>query len=321
MLTLTAPVGQSVLRNAIRLQNNYVEHRQSSDGSIRKVYVNEKHRYGQMPSLSRTGILLLIYLHFSEPDEKGFIRMFDAEGAAAFLGCHVRTVQNNLRRLVEGGYILMSPGLCPYHYSINLPGYSSYFLPSDKGGRGYILFTQELLRGFIAQSDISSLRLAVRSVLFSTDNRTSTGALPEKTYREIKRDLPAYCSRKLIRDILHRPAFNEIFAVSDTKYTMAVRLRDEYDPASAAGKLRADCAKRVQDRVALLNKDLSKKERLTLTENDIRDISSIADRYAVTHILEAISKLFTTYIYQGRHPKSIGAIVRVYARSAASSAA
>lgn len=321
MLTLTAPVGQAVLRNAVMLHRNYVQYEQTSDGGMKKTYVNEKHRYGQKPALSRMGILLLIYIHFSEPDEKGFIRMFDAEDAAAYLGCHVRTVQNNLRRLTEGGYILMSRGICPYHYCINLPDYSSYFKSAAKGGTGYALITQELFKGFITQPDITSLRLAVRGVLFSMDARTSSGSLPEKSYRELKRDLPEYCSRKKIREALNRPVFTELFSVRDKKYTLSLQLREQYDPASASAQLRSDCSRRVQARVTELNKGLPKKKQLTLTAEDIRDISTIADRYAIVYILDAVSWLFRNYVNQDRLPRSIGAIIRTYARTEAELAA
>ena len=113
MLTLTAPVGQAVLRSAIRLSDNFIKFREvavfdpgasgcydclhaGSDlcancpnkvyhKEMKKIYVNEKARYGERMTLSRNAILVFVYLHFLSPDENGFIRMVNVQEAAEFL--------------------------------------------------------------------------------------------------------------------------------------------------------------------------------------------------------------------------------------------
>ncbi len=183
LLTLTAPVGQAVLRSAIRLSDNFIKFRAGSDlcvncpnrvyhKEMKKIYVNEKARYGERTTLSRNAILVFVYLHFLSPDENGFIRMVNIQEAADFLHCCPRTVRNSLNSLASSGYIaLRKLENIPCHYSVFLSEFKDYFRTAKEGGRGYLLLTKETFLALAGQSTINSLRLAVRSILSFADGR------------------------------------------------------------------------------------------------------------------------------------------------------
>ena len=181
LLTLTAPVGQAVLRSAIRLSDNFIKFREvavfdpgasgcydclhaGSDlcancpnkvyhKEMKKIYVNEKARYGERMTLSRNAILVFVYLHFLSPDENGFIRMVNVQEAAEFLHCCPRTVRNSLNALASSGYIAVRKlENIPCHYSVFLSDFRDYFRTAKEGGRGYLLLTRETFLALAGQS-------------------------------------------------------------------------------------------------------------------------------------------------------------------------
>ncbi len=344
MLTLTAPVGQAVLRSAIRLSDNFIKFREVdvfdpgesgcfdclNAGSehcvncpnkvyhkeMKKIYVNEKSRYGERVTLSRNAILLFMYLHFLSPDENGFIRMVNVQEAASFLHCCPRTVRNSMNVLAASGYIAFRKlENIPCHYSVFLSDFRDYFRTAKEGGRGYLLLTRETFSALAGQPTINSLRLAVRSVLSFADGRERAEAQNPRSYPEIARVLPGYCTRKHILAETDRDSFRKLFDVSSDRYTIRMRIRADFDPAGASELLRRDCEAAVDALLKELNKNASRTHRISFTKAEMRDISGIALRYSIPNVLLAIRQVAKEYIGADRAVKNFGALIRTYAKA------
>ena len=102
----------------------------------KKVYHNEKNRYGYRPMLKSNALKLLLLLHFFHPDRFGIIKNVDTREIAQKLNCNIKTVWNNLEILSSYTYISYSK---TDTYSINLilNDYENYYLPAHKNGRGF----------------------------------------------------------------------------------------------------------------------------------------------------------------------------------------
>ena len=124
----------------------------------KKIYHNEKNRYGYRPMLKANAIKLFLLLHFYHPDNNGIVYNLEACELASVIGCNVRTVWNNLKVLEEYTYISYSKneyGLI----NVILNDYENYYLPANKGGRGFLVMSKELLTKLNSTDSLVSLRI------------------------------------------------------------------------------------------------------------------------------------------------------------------
>lgn len=353
MLTRTATIGLAVLKSAIGLRDNYRELVEEIDlgkagckrcaqfarkgvpctqeyfpfteqcrtctyaifNTIeRNVYVNEKNKYGVRYELKKNALLLFMYLHYLNPDKAGLVYV-NIEKAANTLKCTERTIKNNLRLLDKHSYIVLDktpvyPGL----YKMFISEYNTYFLPANKGGRGYCTMPIEHLTLLQDMENINGLRLAIRNLIPETTVcHTPQGSRP---FILIQQDLPSYCSKKKILEITSSDVFSKIFDVSSSKYFLDIRVKDAYDINSIVLTYKAECKDKILDLVQQLQQD-SKKQKsrysLYLLDEDIKDICNIALKVPVQFVLDAVRSVNTQYIMHGLPVKSMGALVRTIA--------
>ena len=342
MLTLTASIGYSVLLNAIRLESNHIEYRSIetfdpiSTGcdhcvidrafcdacllkkyktETKKVYINESARHGRKKSLSRYGILILMWLHFNAPDENGLIKRIDIQELCDAVGCTYKTALNQLHDLSTYGYIAFNKLDVPGYYSIFICDYTSYFKPAMEGGRGYMTISFDMFEKFKAQKDINSLRVTIRGVYTATEQKRLNGFVEEKSIREIKRELPAYVTNGQIREIMKSDTFVSIFDVYDKKkYTVSFKLKEEYMQFGMRDKLVRDCRAAVEKTLKELTA-ASKGNKFKLTDNDLKCISEIGARFPVMNVVNALKTVFNSYFMNGIKIKDIGALVRTITKS------
>lgn len=356
MLTRTATIGLAVLKSAIGLRSNYSEviekvdftktgcrncmHFLEQDAPCsqeyfpfcekcrscakallytteQKIYVNEKNKYGIRHELKKNALLLFIYLHYLNPDKAGLV-FVDIEHAAELLQCTERTVKNNLRLLDRHGYIVLDKTpVFPGYYKLFISEYSTYFLPANKGGRGYCTMPAEhltLLRDLI---NINSIRLAIRNLIPETT--VCHTPLGEQPFVAIQRELPSYCSRRKILELTASEPFQKIFAVSSRKYFLHIKVRESYSLSNVVKDFKADCRNKVLNLVDKLQKEAkAQKSRyaILLLEEELNDICNIALKVPVKFILDAIRQVNEQYILQGLKIESMGALVRTVAMTA-----
>ena len=342
MLTKTAPVGQAVLRNAICLKQNHIIYKDEkvfdpvATGCDRcsmrgqsnlcadcllkiyktekkKVYVNEKSRYGEKQRLNRNAILLFLWLHFDNPDENGFIKRVDVVDVAEMLKCHPRTVVNNLHELSEYGYIAISKLPVPGYYAIHLSDYRDYFKQAKNGGRGYVTVSYEMFTRLCEQRSINALRLAVRGILTSTEQMIRNGLVEDRTYKDVKNELPAYVTKREIRDIIHSEPFQMLFTVSaKKKYTFSYQLKPAYTN-NVRDALVEDCKKAVLSYIHTINEN--NKKNFLLKDEDVKNIADIGAKYPLPFIIKAVETVYKTYVCKTLPIQDVGALVRTITKS------
>ena len=165
----------------------------------KKIYHNEKNRYGYRPMLKANAIKLFLLLHFYHPDNNGIVYNLEACELASVIGCNVRTVWNNLKVLEEYTYISYSKneyGLI----NVILNDYENYYLPANKGGRGFLVMSKELLTKLNSTDSLVSLRIFIRELL-SLDSPELKGvaSVDYKNIRDIRNTLPSYCKPSVIK--------------------------------------------------------------------------------------------------------------------------
>ncbi len=195
----------------------------------KKIYHNEKNKYGYKPRLKSNAIKLLILIHFYHPDRFGIIKNLEIDALSDDLSCDVKTVKNNLDILAQYGYISYCK-ISPHYINLYLCDYERYYLPASKGGRGFIVLSKELLSEIISLDKLLTLRIHLRE-LIEIDNLNAKGAFTaiSKTYKDIKRSLPDYCKPCIIRQAM---SFNSnIFNISFKEKENSVRfeIKDEFN--------------------------------------------------------------------------------------------
>lgn len=163
-------------------------------------YVNERNQFGNRVALQSNAILLFMALHFLDVDNQGFIQHVQTSQMAELLHCDRKTIHNNIQALVKYHYI-MSGAEYDGEYTIYLPDYKNYFMPADKGGRGYLNLSLDIFDELVKVHSITALRLYLR-VLAERDATTDVDQTSTKTYKEMKRYLPRYCNRSVIQGAL-----------------------------------------------------------------------------------------------------------------------
>lgn len=281
---------------------------------FKNVYVNEKNRYGIRHELKKNALMLFLYLHYLNPDDSGLVHIC-IEDAALELHCTERTIRNNLKLLNRHKYIALSASqVFPGYYKLFLPEYKSYFLPADRGGRGYCVLPLEHLRALVELPDINSIRLAVRNLIPETVSGKQSHF--EKSYVEVQRDLPAYCSKRKIRDLTASKVFTKIFDVQPKKYFIKIKARAEYDVNNIAASYKAECKDKLTALIDTLRREASsrrERNKILLLENEVNDICGIALKIPLQYVLKAVRTVNEVYILPNLPINNMGALVRTIA--------
>lgn len=350
MLTVTASIGVAVLKSALRLKKNHIEYKtvehfdalatgcykcpyytpekeccarecqicaqKQYTKTQEKVYVNEKNRYGERHPLQKNALLLFLYLHFQNPDKAGLVE-FEVETAAQELGCSIRTVQNNLRLLHEHSYIAFSKGRYPGHYYAFLMEFKNYFKKAAENGRGYFTMSKEIFQTVSEMEDINSVRLALRSFAEYVEEDRKPDYVNDRTFDEIKRNLPEYCTKKDIRETVKRDGFQKMFQTAERKHSIILNMRKEFNPFVLVEKIILDGINRITTKINDINLSIidTHQSMLFLTEPQIRDIAKIALKHPVQHILDAVQDMYEGYTKLGLEVKEPGALVRTIVKT------
>lgn len=178
----------------------------------KKIYHNEKNRYGYRPMLKSNAIKLFLMLHFYNPDRNGIIYDINPSELADMIGCNVRTIWNNLHVLQEYTYISYSKTQYGF-INVILNDYENYYLPANKGGRGFLVMSKELMSRLNSIDSLVSLRIFIRELLsLDSPDLKGVASVDYKNIRDIRNTLPAYCKPSIIKAKLI--STSDIFRVS-----------------------------------------------------------------------------------------------------------
>lgn len=304
----------------------------------KKVYHNEKNRYGYRPMLKANAIKLFMLLHFYHPDSNGIIRNLDAGELAANVGCNVRTIWNNLKTLQEYTYISYSKneyGLI----NILLNDYENYYLPANKGGRGFLVVSKELYKRLCNIKSLVSLRIFIRELLsLDAPELKGQASVDYKKIKEIRNLLPAYCKPSVIKEKLGKES--DIFIVSfkddvvrfqiDTKFipkNEKLRVHDEYaitlekfiwefNQNVAYVNSGGICPNYLNDFFSIKNKKSAASFKpMLLTEIEIDDLASLSVHYSYDIVVNALSVVYREYYMYQKTVNNLGGLVSTIIRS------
>lgn len=299
----------------------------------KKVYHNEKNRYGYKPMLKCNAIKLLLLMHFQNPDRFGIVKSIHLKEIADILCCDLKTVRSNLEILAQYQYISYSR-LDTYEYTICLNDYENYYLPANKGGRGFFVMSKELLLQLFAIQNLVSLRIHIRE-LIELDNlniRTTFSAI-NKSYKDIKNALPSYCKPCVIRDAVSK--HSGIFQITINESSIRFEIDEYYNAKlqkeSCYNEYYAMFVKFMTDFnqiVPLVNtnqlSDHSYAEffksgqvntgqvyhLLSFTNVQLEDLAHIALQYSFQHVLDALAIVYQTYIMPERKIHNLGGLLQ-----------
>ena len=155
------PEGSEIYESAQNACNNCPNKTLVKKAVCKKVYHNEKNRYGYKPRLKSNAIRLFLLLHFYHPDRFGIISGIDLSQLGARLGCDIKTVKNNLEILKNYSYISYCK-VSPHCINLCITDYEQYYLPAARGGRGFLVLSKPLLEQLLSLDSLISLRLHLR---------------------------------------------------------------------------------------------------------------------------------------------------------------
>lgn len=321
--------------------------------SEKTVYVNEHNIYSRNNPYSDTHLLkagairLYIVLHFCGIDTKhGITDTITVPELAELLSCHSKTVKNNLNTLEEHGYIKILPAEDEW-FSVQIINYSQNFQKADRGGRGYIMFSQDLLKEVLSHRHTNELRLCLRLINETTLNMDKGGAHKARTkltYEDLRRYLPFYVKPHIIRQIMTN--LSSLFAdVNTGRSAMIVTLAPEFVASKVytAEKHRnfveiTDFTNQLRQVIDAFNRspeegssgiqeaginlpgihitdDLKIKydalQNFYLVESDRNDMANLALEYSISEVKEALLVVYNEYIQPRTEiESSLGGLVR-----------
>ena len=282
----------------------------------KKIYHNEKNRYGYRPMLKANAIKLFLLLHFYHPDNNGIVYNLEACELASVIGCNVRTVWNNLKVLEEYTYISYSKneyGLI----NVILNDYENYYLPANKGGRGFLVMSKELLTKLNSTDSLVSLRIFIRELL-SLDSPELKGvaSVDYKNIRDIRNTLPSYCKPSVIKAKLTKNS--DIFNVTFKDDVVRFEIDKAYIPKNQKAYVHEEYVGILQNfiwefnqNVAYVNSgetvsakfssffniktSVASYKLMKLTDIEIDDIASLSLHYSYEIVMNALSVVYKEY--------------------------
>ena len=300
--------------------------------TYRRVYHNEKNRYGYQPRLKTNAIKLFIAYHFLNVDNIGFIQNVNLQELATKLGCDIKTINNNNELLREYGYIsYVKTDSCIAN--IFLTDYENYFKPASQGGRGFIVMSDIVLDELIKIESINELRITLRQLMeFDLLSNRNIDNI-EKSYKELKRVLPDYCKRNIIKKASEKLS---LFVVEMKENLIKFCIKEEYNAklqkeeqqsyyeqelqAFAKGFLHdvveintsiADYKEsKYADFFEGVEPDMGTYKTWMITMQEIADLASLCIQYSWHHVIIALQSIYKTYKMKGVAIKNLGGLCR-----------
>lgn len=301
----------------------------------KKIYVNDKNRYGYQPRLKINAIKLLLVLHhLAEAD--GYIFNATLNSLSKTLKCDKKTIKNNLNTLKHYNYILYSIEETG-KINVFLPEVENYYKKAKEGGRGYLTVSFMCLNELLAINTINALRLAIRGLMEFDELNPKGFTGYEKSYKEIKYGLPKYCKKGIINTTLSKIT---LFDVVPDAHSVHFYIKPQFN-AKEQKKLQLDYLEEfltvfnknfnlyinnfaeIEDNNALnfaesipfvsnfnINEDAPM--RMVLHSNEIKDLAKLITQFSLEEVMQTLAVIYNTYYTKGNRSeiKSLGALTR-----------
>lgn len=302
------------------------------------VYHNEKNKYGYKPMLKANGIKLLLLLHFYHPDRHGIIENLDILDLAKQLHCNPKTVMNNLELLTSYSYIDYVKTEAN-KITVIINNFENYYLPANKGGRGFIVLSRELLNNLIAIKSLVALRIYLRELInLDQSNYNGIVSIDSVNIKDIKRGLPDYCKPCIIKSSLKTPT--EIFKVNIDQKIVKFTINERFLAKKQKENLTNEYIKMFTQFVMDFNRNIpiinssgqydkqfegffkgetseSGFKLLKFTPKEIENISRIAIHYSYDYVIDVLQIIYKSYYLTDRQNdiKDVGALINSLLRN------
>lgn len=285
-----------------------------------------------LPRLKTNAIKLFLALHFFEITNFGTIEHVDLRDLTDIIGCNIKTTKSCLETLCEYNYISYSVRDTNL-VNIYLPEYENYFKPGKAGGKGFLVLSSHVYDSLKTLS-LTSLRIALRSLMeFDYLRDAGSSYVIEKSYRELRRDLPKYCKRNVIQ----RATQNLSLFITDVKDNVInFKLKNEY----FAKQLKKNELEKLQEEIRTFEADFAsditclQEQDIVLEQSsyrdffadaeigslspfffqkkDVVDLAQLVMRYTFDIVRIGLRELYKEYILKKKAVKNLGGLTRSF---------
>lgn len=245
--------------------------------------------------LSAIQIKVALLYHFL-CDNKGFVRsskngveyIYTSENELAeILNCNTKSIRKANEVLCKRDYISYSK-LGSGNISVCITNYSRYHLPEKKGGKGYLVMSDLLLKQLIECKNVNTLKLALRMMLLDDKaNIKSDNYKLERKYTSFDlSDAWKYIPKYIVASSSFNSmleSLNTIFDIQTVDGKLQFKLIDEF------------VGKRYRDAVCMedinIGKQLFEKEGFSLSNEDAADVGQLVNQYGKENVKEGIASI------------------------------
>ena len=232
------------------------------------------------------------------------------------IGCNVRTIWNNLHVLQEYTYISYSKTQYGF-INVILNDYENYYLPANKGGRGFLVMSKELMSRLNSIDSLVSLRIFIRELLsLDSPDLKGVASVDYKNIRDIRNTLPAYCKPSIIKSKLI--STSDIFRVSFKDDVVRFEIDKTFIPKNQKTYVHDEyvdmlnqfiwnfnqnvayinSGENISDRFSSffnMNTPVASYKLMKLSDIEIDDIASLSLHYSYEIVMNALSVVYKQY--------------------------
>ena len=303
----------------------------------KKIYHNEKNRYGYRPMLKSNALKLFMLLHFYHPDRFGIIKEINIKELASILKCNIKTIWNNLDILSSYTYISYSKTSSSI-ISLLINDYENYYLPANKNGRGFLVLSKELITKLFDINSIVTLRIYLRELInLDSSNLKGQASVDHKSISEIRHMLPKYCKPCIIKQHMSN-SDADIFNVTINDNIIRFEISSRYIAKKQKQILLEENIDRLKSFINDFNTvipninsgdippvrfrefinidtNISNYKLIKISKLDLEDLANIAVHYSFDLLMYALADIYRQYIVYERSIKNIPGLVSTIIRA------
>lgn len=279
-------------------------------------YINEYNRYqidANDRKLSKIELKALLYFHFLV-DDFGFAQNISLVDVSKKLNCNIKSLKRAVEALQELNYIAYSyqrKNLQANHITIYIVDYTQCILPAQKGGRGYIVLSNDFFQQVACSSfNVNELRAAIRLLLKDDDNNFAKDNQLAKdlsntdikrsettlTYKDSTRFFEPYLRYpKKVKELF--TAAKDLFETTLEDVCVHFQIKERFNGKLVRSKKLHDC----YNEVRIVNEVL----HLATEEEDLWSLAQMWMQYGSDLLVEA---LFKVQRYLFKESKDVSAI-------------
>jgi len=227
--------------------------------------------------LSKTNILMNLYIRFLGIDRYGVAKRFNIYECAELIGCSVQQLKNNLNQLMDLD-ILMYAKTDYDNYTIWLQHYDrSAYQEKIQEGSSYMYLTKDCFKELATTKDVHALRMSLRQIINSDNARIHNNlSSPSMSFKNIKEYLPTSLrNKKAIENLVinTKTLFDSTVINSKVIFTIKDRFVSYYN------KTKGFVNEVIESKVDQLINESKEQVLFDINEKDRKDLLQLTVQY------------------------------------------